>query len=164
MKVVVIGLGSMGRRRIRLLKQMYPELSLAGVDSNEERMQNVSQEFGILCYPDLEQAVNAEREKGEPFFCAMVCSSPLSHAGLIHQCLTYGLHVFTEINLVSDGYQENMELAKEKGCKLFLSSTPIYQAEMRQIKENLEDEPENAKRQVNYNDHVGHYSRDWHPW
>ncbi len=49
MKVVVIGLGSMGRRRIRLLKQMYPELSLAGVDSNEERMQNVSQEFGILC-------------------------------------------------------------------------------------------------------------------
>ncbi|MCM1534385.1 MAG: Gfo/Idh/MocA family oxidoreductase [Clostridium sp.] len=164
MKIVVIGLGSMGKRRIRLLKQMYPDLSLVGVDSNEERMQAVSQEYGILCYPDLAKAVNAEREKGTPFSCAMVCSSPLSHAGLIHQCLTYGLHVFTEINLVSDGYQENMKLAKKNGCKLFLSSTPIYQVEMRKIKEILEDETQNAKGAVNYIYHVGQYLPDWHPW
>lgn len=164
MKIIVIGLGSMGRRRIRLLKQMYPEWSLVGVDSNEERMQTVSQESGIPCYSDLEQAIKVEKEKGEAVSCAMICSSPLSHAALIHQCLSYGFHVFTEINLVADGYKENMELAEKRGCKLFLSSTPVYRAEMRKIKEVLADKTENAGQAVNYIYHVGQYLPDWHPW
>ncbi|MCM1383952.1 MAG: Gfo/Idh/MocA family oxidoreductase [Lachnoclostridium sp.] len=164
MKIIVIGLGSMGRRRIRLLKQMRSELSLIGVDSNKERVQSVSQEFGMVCYSDLEQAIRSEKEAGEPVSCAMVCSSPLSHAGLIGKCLTYGLNVFTEINLVADEYQENMALAEEKGCKLFLSSTPVYRAEMKKIREVLADKTGNDSRPVNYIYHVGQYLPDWHPW
>lgn len=164
MKVMVIGLGSMGKRRIRLLSKMYPKLSIIGVDSNEERVQAVSEEYSIACYVDLEQALAKEAKAGEPVSVAMICASPLSHAALIHKCLTMGLHVFTEINLVADGYRENMALAEEKGCKLFLSSTPVYRAEMRKIKEVLENKDGNAKRPVNYVYHVGQYLPDWHPW
>lgn len=164
MKAIVIGLGSMGRRRIRLLKKMYPKLSLVGVDSNQERMRAVAHEFGINCYNDLEQAITEENKKAECISIAMICSSPLSHAMLIRKCLTSGLHVFTEINLVADGYQENMDLAKERGCKLFLSSTPVYRAEMRKIKDIVKNKDENADKPVNYIYHVGQYLPDWHPW
>jgi len=34
MKVLVIGLGSMGKRRIRLLKILNPHIDIIGVDKN----------------------------------------------------------------------------------------------------------------------------------
>ena len=52
----------------------------------------------------------------------MVCTAPLTHAGIITELLQNGLPVFTELNLVPDGYEENIALAKEKGLPLFLSS------------------------------------------
>ena len=49
--------------------------------------------------------------------CAHVTSVELDrdHHRFIKECLQNNLHVFTEINLVADGYAENMALAKEKG-------------------------------------------------
>ena len=37
MGILVIGLGSMGKRRIRLLQKIRPEDKLYGVDSSRER-------------------------------------------------------------------------------------------------------------------------------
>ena len=37
MKIVVIGLGSMGKRRIRLIKEMYPDYTVVGIDGREDR-------------------------------------------------------------------------------------------------------------------------------
>ena len=49
MNIVVIGLGSMGKRRIRLIKAIYPQYDIAGVDSNIERVQAVEKEYQISC-------------------------------------------------------------------------------------------------------------------
>ena len=40
MDVIVIGLGSMGKRRIRLLKE-NPSINISGIDSNQERANQV---------------------------------------------------------------------------------------------------------------------------
>ena len=37
MNVLVIGLGSMGKRRIRLISEMYPMYDLYGVDNRKDR-------------------------------------------------------------------------------------------------------------------------------
>lgn len=37
MKFLVVGLGSMGKRRIRLLKSNYNNIELIGVDTKEDR-------------------------------------------------------------------------------------------------------------------------------
>lgn len=155
MKVVVIGLGSMGKRRIRLLKIIKKELEIIGIDSNVSRVKEVSEQFKIKCYTSIEQLDNiADLE------CAFVCTSPLSHAKIIHICLNKNLNIFTEINLVNDGYDENIKLAREKKKLLFLSSTPIYRDEMKKIHEII---TENQKA-VSYVYHVGQYLPDWHPW
>lgn len=155
MNIVVIGLGSMGKRRIRLIKAIYPQYDIIGVDSNIERVQAVEKEYQIFCFKSIQEA--KEQRKIQ---CAFVCTAPLSHAAIITECLMSDWDVFTEINLVSDQYETNIQLAKDRKKILFLSSTPIYRAEMQKIDCVI---AENNKP-VNYLYHVGQYLPDWHPW
>ncbi len=155
MNVVVIGLGSMGKRRIRLTKKLDDTINIVGVDINEERRTACEAEWGIKTYSSL---VNLFRDID--IDCAFICTSPLSHCGIINQCLTAGLHVFTELNLVTDGYEENMTLARTKNLVLFLSSTFLYRDEIKYIKGLTQQ----ANCMLNYTYHVGQYLPDWHPW
>lgn len=155
MKIIVIGLGSMGKRRIRLLSE-HKDMLLFGIDSNQERCQEVSEKYGIKCYGSISEAVKKEKPEA-----AVISTSPLSHAAIITECLQYNLHVFTEINLVTDGYEENMKLAREKNLTLFLSSTFLYQAETLKIIEKVKQADVSK---LNYIYHVGQYLPDWHPW
>lgn len=154
MKIIVIGLGSMGKRRLRLLSERK-DVELFGIDSQESRCEEVKEKFGITCFRSITEAVEAEAIEA-----AVISTSPLSHVSIIKECLTHNLHVFTEINLVQDGYEENMALAKEKNLVLFLSSTFLYRKETQTIIEKVQ----NAKCPLNYIYHVGQYLPDWHPW
>lgn len=153
MNICVIGLGSMGKRRIRLLRLLFDDLTIIGIDSNIERTKSVADKYGIDCY----SALSDIPEKPD---CAFVCTSPQSHALIINECLEKELHVFTEINLVDDLYDENIKLAKRKEKVLFLSSTPLYKEEMRIIGSKVK---QNSKPCA-YQYHVGQYLLDWHPW
>lgn len=154
MKIIVIGLGSMGKRRLRLLSECK-DVELFGIDSQEFRCEEVKEKFGITCFKSIAEAVETENIEA-----AVISTSPLSHASIIKECLTHNLHVFTEINLVQDGYEENMALAKEKNLVLFLSSTFLYRKET----QTIIDKVQNAKCPLNYIYHVGQYLPDWHPW
>ncbi len=151
MKIVVIGLGSMGKRRIRLIKEMYPDYTIVGIDGREDRRKEACSQFGIKCTDSINGVDSAN--------CAFICTSPLSHNSLIHECLLKGWNVFTELNLVSDGYQENISLAKTMGRTLFLSSTFFYREEIRYIRSKI-----SVDKKWNYSYHIGQYLPDWHPW
>lgn len=155
MKIAVIGLGSMGKRRIRLLQSGFQGHAVFGVDHNEERRRQAGEEYGIFTAGSLEELLAAEKPE-----CAFVCTSPLSHAAVIHDCLENGMHVFTEINLVSDGYEENRRLAREKGLTLFLSSTMLYREELKEVAARTRA----YEGRLSYTYHVGQYLPDWHPW
>lgn len=154
MKIIVIGLGSMGKRRIRLLSE-HKDIELVGIDSQGNRCQEVKEKFGLKCYSSIADACAAEHPDA-----AVISTSPLSHAAIIKECLTNNLHVFTEINLVADGYAENMALAGEKGKVLFLSSTFLYRKETQTIIEKVNT----TQCPLNYIYHIGQYLPDWHPW
>lgn len=152
MNIAVIGLGSMGKRRIRLIKEMYPDSYIVGVDGREDRRKDAADQFGICAFSSVD-------EISSNIDCAFVCTSPLSHASIINSCLKRKWHVFTELNLVSEQYSENIRLAKEKGCVLFLSSTFLYREEIQYIKSKI-----TADKKWNYIYHIGQYLPDWHPW
>lgn len=154
MNILVVGLGSMGKRRIRLLKKMYQQYHIYGVDLNAQRCAFVKKEYEMETFPTMEEAVSQRK-----FECAFVCTSPLTHAGIIKTCLENDMNVFTELNLVSDDYVENINLAKQKNKLLFLSSTMIYRDEMKYLRERID-----AKKCYSYTYHVGQYLPDWHPW
>ncbi len=144
----------MGKRRIRLLSE-HKDIQLFGIDSLESRCAELKEKFGLKCYASIAEACAAENPDA-----AVISTSPLSHAAIIKECLNNNLHVFTEINLVADGYVENMALAKEKGKILFLSSTFLYRKETKTIIEKAKA----AKCPLNYIYHIGQYLPDWHPW
>ena len=154
MKLLIVGLGSMGKRRARLARGMDASIQISGVDTTESRCTE-AEGLGITAYASIGEAVAADK-----FDAALVCTAPITHAGIISELLDAGLPVFTELNLVSDGYEENMKKAREKGLPLYLSSTMLYRGETQYIKRQVEafDKP------VNYIYHIGQYLPDWHPW
>ncbi len=155
MNVIVVGLGSMGRRRIRLIKQYNKNYKIIGIDLNKDRRKQSEEEFGIETSGDLTEVLNKEN-----IDCAFISTAPLSHNKIINTCLTQNVNVFTELNLVKDGYDENINLAKDNNLRLFLSSTFLYRAEIKEINTLVEKQEKN----LNYTYHVGQYLPDWHPW
>ncbi|MEG2951447.1 MAG: Gfo/Idh/MocA family oxidoreductase [Clostridia bacterium] len=151
--MMVVGLGSMGKRRIRLTKMLVPDARICGVDSQSARREDAETQFGISTYESIAQAI--EKESPEAGF---VCTSPLAHHAVIMELLHADLHVFTEINLISDGYDEMLALAKAKERVLFLSSTFLYRKDIRYMINRVKNE------KVDYMIHIGQYLPDWHPW
>ena len=153
MKVLVVGYGSMGHRRIRLYKQLDKDAEFACVDAKPERIKQI-QEDGHIAYSDLNDAL-----KENPNL-AFVSTSPLSHASIIPLLLQNKINTFTEINLSSKNYDEMIRLAKENEVKLFLSSTMLYKKQIQKIKELVQKETQ----PLTYIYHIGQYLPDWHPW
>ena len=156
MKLLIVGLGSMGKRRARLAKGIDAAIRIAGVDTNETRREEACR-LGLAdaAYPSIGEAVAAFAPDA-----ALVCTAPLSHAAVIGELLDHSLPVFTELNLVADGYDANLAKAADKGVPLFLSSTMLYRREIRYIKEQVRQ----FGKPVHYIYHIGQYLPDWHPW
>lgn len=154
MQLLIVGLGSMGKRRARLIRGMDASIRLCGVDFAPGRRAE-AETLGIPAYESIGAAAAAQS-----FDAALVCTAPLSHAGIIAQLLGLGLPVFTELNLVADGYAENIQTARQKGLVLFLSSTMLYRRETQYIKRQTAE----FGKPVNYIYHIGQYLPDWHPW
>ena len=53
-KVAVIGLGSMGKRRIGIVKELMPDCCVCGVDSREDRRAEAVSNIGIECFSSIE--------------------------------------------------------------------------------------------------------------
>ena len=154
MKILVVGLGSMGRRIIRLLKKIESDIQIVGVDSKIERCERAEKEFGIDTCLNLAEAFETKTPD-----LVVISPSPHSHAAIIKESLMAGCHVFTELNLVADGYEENIKLANDLKKTLFLSSTFLYRDEIQYI----ENQVKHSSGRLNYIYHVGQYLPDWHP-
>lgn len=154
MKFIVVGLGSMGKRRIRLLNSNYNNIELIGVDTKDDRKKEVEKLFNIKTYNNLDKAIEIEKPGA-----VLVCTSPIYHSEIILKCLGKNINIFTEINLLDKNYDDIISLAKSRNLKLFLSSTFLYRNEIKYIKERTIKE-----KNLTYRYHVGQYLPDWHPW
>ena len=150
MRFLVIGLGSMGRRRIRLLKKCDENYEIFGTDNNEDRREKVKSEYGIKILDNITDAVSNYKFDG-----VLICTSPLSHSKIMSQLVEYDFAIFSEINLISEGYEN---LINSNNNKLFLSSTFLYRRDIQWIINKIN----NAR--VDYIYHIGQYLPDWHPW
>ena len=154
MKALVVGLGSMGKRRTRLIQEFAKGVAVIGVDGDESRRNEARELYGIETFASTEEAL--ARVSPDVGF---VCSPPLTHGEIISSLLSARLHVFSEINLVSDRYDDNIALARQAGLVLFLSSTQMYRRELEYITCLAKGESK-----LCYRYHVGQYLPDWHPW
>jgi predicted dehydrogenase len=156
MKFLVIGLGSMGKRRIRCLKALDQE-NIIGVDIREDRRDETARLFNVKTLESLEKAyINCKPD------AVLVCNNPVQHAADIIEAISYDCHVFSETTIIPDCMDEIISASSRKDLVVAASSTLRFKEPIRRLKAMLQEEY--IGKVYAYDYHVGQYLRDWHPW
>jgi predicted dehydrogenase len=157
MNYLVIGLGSMGKRRVRNL-QALSVAPVAGLDLRADRRAEATQKYGIATFTSLEEAV--ARFKPDVF---VISTSPDQHMHYAYEAFQRGISCFIEASVVDA--DRILELSRRiAGTRLIMapSCTMRYFPGPRRIKELLSARAIGKVLNVNY--HTGQYLPDWHPW
>jgi predicted dehydrogenase len=157
MKILVIGLGSMGKRRVRNLKALGLE-SVAGLDMRTDRRQESIDKYGIPVFDDLKTAMQTF---GPQVF--VISTPPDIHMHYAYYAFERGISCFIEASVVDrDKIRKLAQLVKNTDIIMAPSCTMRYYSGPKIIKELLQANAIGKVLNVNY--HTGQYLPDWHPW
>jgi predicted dehydrogenase len=157
MKFLVIGLGSMGKRRIRNL-QCLGIKNIAGFDTRTDRIEEAAEKYGVSTYSSLESAI----EDFDPNIF-IISTPPDCHLRYANLAVDFGIDCFIEASVV--GAEEIRNLAKkslEKGVIIAPSCTMQYYPGPKKIKQIINEGLIGSPLYIQY--HSGQYLEDWHPW
>lgn len=157
LKFLIIGLGSMGKRRVRCLKALgVPDENIHGFDPRNDRCIESNQKYGITAFEDL----NKTELK---FYDVYVISTPPdAHTEYCKLAVDNNKPAFIEASVLLDEVIAIHEYNKEKGVFLAPSCTLRFHPVIKNIKEIV-----NSGRYgkiTNFTYHSGQYLPDWHPW
>lgn len=155
MKFLIIGLGSMGKRRIRCLKSLgYKEI--IGYDLREDRRRESEEKYQIEITKKMEDVDLKSIE-------AMIVSVPPdSHLDYAKIAILNKIPSFLEASVISE---HTLEILREKrGIDIFIapSCTLKFHPIIKDIKELLNSGKYGAM--TNFTFHSGQFLADWHPW
>ena len=157
MKFLIIGLGSMGNRRIRNL-QSLGFTDIAGVDLRKDRRDAVTKKYEVPTYSTLNFAL----EKFNPNIF-VISTPPNEHMKYAFMGFELGINCFIEASVVD---QERIlklaEMVNLSNLVIVPSCTMRYFAGPRKVKELVRSGA--IGRVLNINYHTGQYLPDWHPW
>ena len=157
MRFLVIGLGSMGKRRVRNLKALGAA-DIAGCDIRKDRCAEVADKYGIAVYPDFASAMEA--------FCPdtlVISTSPEHHMTYALAGFGRGLSCFIEASVVdADRILELHKRAEGTQVLMAPSCTMRYYPGPKKVKELVHAGV--IGRPINVNYQTGQYLPDWHPW
>ncbi|MFA6314402.1 MAG: Gfo/Idh/MocA family oxidoreductase [Sterolibacterium sp.] len=157
MKVLIIGLGSMGKRRIRNLQALGVD-TIAGFDIREDRRVEAAQKYGISVYSDFATASKVFHPDA-----LVISTSPEHHMTYAWAGFERGLSCFIEASVLDA--ERILELHKRvEGTRLLMapSCTMRHYPGPKKIKELIKMGIIGRPLNVNYQ--TGQYLPDWHPW
>ncbi len=156
-KFLIIGLGSMGKRRIRNLKfHQIPAEQIFGFDPSEERSTEVGKEYGIKTFVNFEEA---EQEINPDAY--IISTPPNLHHQYFLQIAKKKKHFFVEVTTKPDGYQELYPLLGDDFVAA-PSCTFRYFPAVKRIKELILSG--RIGKPLSFNHYLGQYLPDWHPY
>ena len=133
LKVLQIGAGSMGTRRLRDLSKR-PDVVLALHDTRQDRLARAHERFGVATFPTLERAMAWRPD-------ALVISTPPDqHMPYIELALRQGLHHFCEANLWTHDHRTVESESQAKGLVSAPSASMHFLPVVRELKRVVADE------------------------
>jgi predicted dehydrogenase len=155
MKFLVVGLGSMGKRRIRNLKYLQ-EREIIGFDPVEARRKEAEEKYGVRTFEDFDQAMQSDPD-------ALIISTPPDlHLKYALEAAKQNKHFFTEASVVDDGMDELIALCGHKKIVAAPSCTMRFQSSIKKLKELVDSKV--IGDILLFTHHSGQYLPDWHPW
>jgi len=155
MKFLIIGLGSMGKRRIRNLRYLGID-DIIGFDTDDEKCRQVTDMHEIKTFDKIDKAM---AEKPDAL---IISTPPHLHHEYAMMAAEMGIHFFTELNILSDNLNKVVEVAKKNNIIAAASCDMRYIASIKRIKEFIEKGVVGDIVAFTY--HSGQYLPDWHPW
>lgn len=154
-KYLVIGLGSMGKRRVRCLLALgtRPE-DICGMDKCQKRCEEAREKYGI-------RIVSGEREVDFGQIKAVIVSLPPDKHGIgVDIAVRHGKPVFVEASVILS----EVEAIAEKSRDIFVapSCTFVFHPMIKEIKKIVRSGE--FGKVCNFSYHSGQYLPDWHPW
>jgi predicted dehydrogenase len=156
MRILVVGLGSMGRRRLRCLTHIGGH-ELAGMEPSAERAAAVGEEFGIPTFGTLDEA---RTEFGPD--ATVISTPPDLHLPIALEAARHGVHFFTEASVVPENTRELQAVAEQNGIVAAPSCTMRFHPAVGTLRRRIEEGA--VGRVLGVTHHVGQYLPDWHPW
>lgn len=157
MKFVVIGLGSMGKRRIRNLISLG-EKNIIGIDLRQDRRKESEEKFGIKTFEKIEDIQHIS-----DISAFVISVPPDQHMQFAHFALDNDIHSFIEASVVDDKMYELIEKSRMKcNVKICPSCTLRFHPSIKMIKKITEENQ--IGKLSNFSYHSGQYLPDWHPW
>ncbi len=156
MNFLIVGLGSMGKRRIRCLKSLGYQDSITGFDVREDRCDDSKKLHGIKI---IEKVTSAVLKK---YDCIIISVPPDQHNKYIKLAIDAKIPAFVEASVIIEGLKELSRLAKEADVFIAPSCTMLFHPAIKDIKRILFSNE--FGKITNFSYHCGQYLPDWHPW
>jgi predicted dehydrogenase len=157
MKALVIGLGSMGKRRIRNLRALGVT-QIGGVDPRPDRRSEAASTYSVPTFPSADEALKTFAPDA-----LIISTSPDRHMDYAFLAREKRLPCFIEASVVdAERILELHKLTSVNGPLVAPSCTMRYFAGPKKVKELIGAGTIGNVANLNY--HTGQYLRDWHPW
>lgn len=157
MKFLIVGCGSMGRRRARCLRALGHNDILA-VDNNEERRRRIASELQVETVDDLQTALGKL-----PDF-ALICLPPHRHHWALLRCIDARVPAFCESPLAMTLDEIDGIIARSEEARIFIapSMTYLHNGIHLEIARMLHVQA--LGKPLAAISHVGQHVADWHPY
>jgi predicted dehydrogenase len=157
MRFLIIGLGSMGKRRVRNLIALGYKDKVAGFDLRADRRIE-AEKYDISIFDNFEEAMN--EFKPDAF---LISTPPNFHMHYAYIAEQNNIHCFIEASVVdAEKILELSNKIKSKKILMAPSCTMRYYPMPIKIKELVTNGI--IGKVLNYNYQTGQYLPDWHPW
>ncbi len=153
--ILVAGLGSMGKRRIRnLLKLGYSDI--IGFDTRKDRRNETVNKYGIETFSQLDEALDKKPN-------LMIISTPPDlHLKYAKIAIEKNINFFTELNMFSKDIEQIIHKMHRKSISGLPSCTLRFHPVVKKVKELLENNT--IGNVLLIHQHIGQYLPNWHPW
>jgi predicted dehydrogenase len=155
MRVLIVGLGSMGKRRVRNLLALTAG-EVVAFDSREDRRQEAKTKYGIAVYKDFASAMAVGPD------ALVISTGPDLHMQYAHLALEANKPFFTEASVTDDGMADLIKKLSRKKLVGVPSCTMRFYPGPKKIKELIDGG--RIGRVLAFTYHSGQYLPDWHPW
>lgn len=156
-RLLIVGLGSMGSRRLRIVQRLGT-FKVGLYDLVGERAMRAAQAQQLSWFASLEEAISSFNPD-----LALICTSPESHMDIAEALVDAGVDCFIEASVVDQDRMPNLiKKSEEKNVMVLPSCTMHFFPLPQELRELVEERGPESILSISY--HTGQHLEDWHPW
>jgi len=158
MNILIVGLGSMGKRRVRCLQHLgFGAEQIHGFDLRKDRREEVAQTYGIHVH----EAFDSAFEAAQPG--AMVISVPPDvHHMHGKKALDLDGPFFVEASVIDGDLEAIIEQAEAQGIPAVPSATMLFHPAIKTVRRIIDEGVLGKLSHMSL--HAGQYLPDWHTY